>query len=193
MTREPSICRDSYSLLMGISLVFETHSKTEDNELGRATGWLGGRLSEEGRVLAAELGARRRENSIDAMFSSDLARAVETSTIAFDGSGIPVLLDWRLRECDYGSLNGHPVAEVHSAVTTASDRFPAGESWEEAAMRVGRFLDDLALRWRDKRVLVIGHNATLIGIRHRCEGISVEDAWRNPVSWQLGWEFDLAV
>ena len=30
---------------MAIELVFETHSITEDNELGRATGWLPGRLS----------------------------------------------------------------------------------------------------------------------------------------------------
>lgn len=177
---------------MTISLVFETHSKTEDNERGRATGWLGSRLSEEGRALAAELGDRRRED-VDAVFSSDLARAVETATIAFAGTGIPLLLDWRLRECDYGELNGHPVAEVHAAVTSVNDRFPAGESWADAAMRVGRFLDDLALRWDEKRVLVIGHNATLIGVRHRCEAVTVEDAWRYPVPWQLGWEFELAV
>lgn len=143
-------------------------------------------------MLAAQLGARQRDDSIDAVFSSDLARAVETSTVAFDGSGIPVLLDWRRRECDYGLLNGDPVAEVHSAVATTSDRFPAGESWEAAAVRVVRFLDDLALRRRDKRVLVLGHNATLIGIRHRCEEVPVNDAWRSPVRWQLGWEFDLA-
>lgn len=178
---------------MGISLVFETHSKTEDNERGHATGWLGGRLSEEGRALAAELGDRRRDDSIDAVFSSDLARAVETSTIAFDGSGIPLLLDWRLRECDYGDLNGRPVAEVHSAVTSVYDPFPRGESWADAATRVGRFLDDLALRRNDRRVLVIGHNATLIGLRHRCERVAVEDAWRHPVPWQLGWEFELSV
>jgi hypothetical protein len=37
---------------MAIEVVFETHSMTEDNERGRATGWLPGRLSEQGRVLA---------------------------------------------------------------------------------------------------------------------------------------------
>jgi len=35
---------------VGIEIVFETHSTTEDNEAGRATGWLPGRLSEQGRV-----------------------------------------------------------------------------------------------------------------------------------------------
>ncbi len=33
---------------MTVSVVFETHSTTVDNEQGRATGWLPGQLSERG-------------------------------------------------------------------------------------------------------------------------------------------------
>lgn len=39
------------------------------------------------------------------VFSSDLGRAVETASIAFGNTCIPVLYDWRLRECDYGRRN----------------------------------------------------------------------------------------
>jgi len=87
---------------VAIELVFETHSITEDNELGRATGWLPGRLSPRGRELARELGLRRRDDGIAAVFSSDLRRAAETASLAFEDPAVPVLLDWRLRECDYG-------------------------------------------------------------------------------------------
>ena len=59
----------------GIELVFETHSLTVDNERGIATGWLGGALSDGGRSLAVELGARRRDDAIDIVLCSDLARA----------------------------------------------------------------------------------------------------------------------
>ncbi len=93
---------------MNLRLVFETHATSEDNERGVATGWNGGRLSEAGRRQATELGRRRRDDGVDAVFSSDLRRAVETAEIAFAGSGIPVFLDWRLRECDYGELNSMP-------------------------------------------------------------------------------------
>src|SRR5207245_9439562 len=86
----------------GIELVFETHSITEDNERGIATGWLGGALSPRGRELASELGRRRREDGIAAVFTSDLARAVETARIAFAGTSIPIHEDARLRECNYG-------------------------------------------------------------------------------------------
>ncbi len=47
---------------MAIEIVFETHSWSEDNERGVATGWLPGRLSDRGRDLAHELGARRRDD-----------------------------------------------------------------------------------------------------------------------------------
>jgi hypothetical protein len=98
---------------MAIELVFETHSLTEDNEAGRATGWLPGRLSAHGREQARQLGERRRGDGIAAVFSSDLARAAETAAIAFGQTRMLVLYDWRLRECDYGQRNGMPVAEVH--------------------------------------------------------------------------------
>ena len=62
---------------MAIELVFETHCITVDNDLGQATGWLPGQLSERGRALAKELGRRRTGDGITAVFTSDLARAVE--------------------------------------------------------------------------------------------------------------------
>ena len=85
---------------MSTQIVFETHSTSEDNEAGRATGWLPGRLSSSGHRHARQLGERRRNDGIDAVFTSDLRRAVETAELAFAETSIPVLHDWRLRECD---------------------------------------------------------------------------------------------
>src|SRR3954447_8662504 len=98
---------------MASRVVFETHAITDDNEAGRATGWLPGQLATGGREQAPALGQRRRHDGGAAVFTSDLARARETATIAFAGSDIPVLFDWRLRECDYGRWNGAPVDQVH--------------------------------------------------------------------------------
>jgi 2,3-bisphosphoglycerate-dependent phosphoglycerate mutase len=118
---------------VGIEIVFETHSTTEDNEAGRATGWLPGRLSEQGRAQARELGRRRAKDGVAAVFCSDLRRAVQTAELAFDGSGVPVLHDWRLRECDYGELNGMPAAEMHAGRRDHLDvPYPGGESWRQA-------------------------------------------------------------
>jgi 2,3-bisphosphoglycerate-dependent phosphoglycerate mutase len=173
-----------------VQVVYETHSLTEDNEAGRATGWLPGRLSAAGRDLAAELGSRRRADGLAAVFCSDLARSVQTAELAFDGTGIPVLLDWRLRECDYGSLNGMPAADVHADRARYLDLpYPGGESWRRATDRVGRFVADLPLRWSGRRVLVIGHVATRWGLEVALLGAPLEELINRDFGWQPGWEY----
>jgi 2,3-bisphosphoglycerate-dependent phosphoglycerate mutase len=173
-----------------VQVVYETHSLTEDNEAGRATGWLPGRLSAAGRELAGELGLRRRDDGIAAVFTSDLARSVETAEIALGGTGIPVLLDWRLRECDYGLLNGMPTLDVHSDRARYLDvPYPGGESWRQATDRVRRFLADLPLRWSGQRVLVIGHVATRWGLEVTLLGTPLEELVNREFGWQEGWEY----
>jgi alpha-ribazole phosphatase/probable phosphoglycerate mutase len=176
---------------VAIELVYETHSMTEDNERGIATGWLPGRLSARGRELAAELGRRRGDDGLAAVFSSDLARAAETASIAFGGS-LPVLLDWRLRECDYGQRSRSAAAELLADRGAHLDEpYPGGESWRQAVTRVGRFLDDLRLRWASQRVLVIGHVATRWGLDHLIGGVPLEDLVTAHFAWQPGWEYTL--
>jgi 2,3-bisphosphoglycerate-dependent phosphoglycerate mutase len=175
---------------MPIQIVFETHSTTEDNENGIATGWLPGRLSALGREQAAELGRRRADDGIAAVFSSDLARSTETAGIAFAGTAIPVLLDWRLRECDYGQLNGSPAAGIHACRTDHVDQpYPGGESWREATARVASFVADLPRRWAGQRVLVIGHVATRWGFEHVLGGVPLADLAAADFGWQRGWEY----
>src|SRR5215813_9367674 len=107
---------------MSIDIVFETHALSEDNERGIATGWLPGCLSERGRANATDMGRRRRDDGIAAVFSSDLRRAAQTAEIAFDGTGIPILYDWRLRECDFGTRNGSSAVDVSGDRVDYCDR-----------------------------------------------------------------------
>jgi broad specificity phosphatase PhoE len=176
---------------MAVEIVFETHSITEDNERGVATGWLPGRLSANGRDAARALGERRRDDGIDALFVSDLWRAVETAQLAFAEQAMPVFLDWRLRECDYGDLNGAPVAVVHDRAAYLDTPYPNGESWREAVARVGRVLPDFATRWNGRRVLVIGHVATRWGLEHHLLGTALEQLASEDFAWREGWEYVL--
>jgi 2,3-bisphosphoglycerate-dependent phosphoglycerate mutase len=177
---------------VAITIVFETHSLSEDNELGVASGWSHSRLSERGRQLARELGERRREDGISVVFTSDLRRAVETAEIAFGSGTMPILLDWRLRECDYGERNGAP-AETHGHHRAAhiDEPFPGGESWRQAIARVARFLEDMTLRWDGTRVLVIGHVATRWALDHYLNDVPLEELVTRDFEWQEGWEYGL--
>jgi 2,3-bisphosphoglycerate-dependent phosphoglycerate mutase len=180
------------SAAMAIEIVYETHSTTEDNQNGIATGWLPGRLSDTGRADAAMLGQRRLDDGLAAIFVSDLQRAIETVEVAFAGAAIPVLKDWRLRECDYGELNGSAAPEVHRDRRKYLDLpYPGGESWRQATNRVGRFLSDLPLRWEGQRILVVGHMATRWGLDRFLGGEELEEVITADLAWQKGWEYRL--
>jgi len=175
-----------------IELVYETHSTTIDNEEGIATGWLPGRLSQTGRELARALGERRRDDDLAAVFTSDLARAVETAEIAFEGSGVPVRDDWRLRECNYGELNGRPVAEIDAERLRRIDEpFPGGESYRDVVARTKDFLDDLCPEFDDARVLLIAHSANRWALEHLLLGTALEELVLAPFDWQEGWSYRL--
>jgi 2,3-bisphosphoglycerate-dependent phosphoglycerate mutase len=177
---------------VGIEIVFETHSLSTDNDAGIATGWNDGQLSERGRELARELGQRRRDDGLAAVFTSDLGRAVETAHLAFEGAHLPILHDWRLRECDYGEGNGMSAALLHARKPEFLDTpYPGGESWRQAVTRVGRFLDDLQLRWTGERVLVIGHVATRWALDHFINGEALEELIAAEFAWKEGWEYRL--
>ena len=171
-------------------VVFETHATSEDNEAGIATGWLGGALSPLGREQAAELGERRRANGIDVVYASDLHRAVETAQIAFAGSAVPIRLDWRLRECDYGDWNGMPRERLEAErVARIDEPWPGGESWTTAVDRVDAFLDEL----RGGRVLVIGHVATRWALDRRVHDRPLAELAAETFEWRPGWEYELGV
>jgi broad specificity phosphatase PhoE len=175
-----------------VAVVFETHSITTDNEAGLATGWLDGRLSEHGRVLATELGRRRRYDGIAAVFASDLGRAVETVERAFGGSGIPVYLDARLREVDYGAWGGMPVSRLEGERARRIRRpFPDGESYQQVADRVAGFLEELAHDWDGARVLLVGHTATRWALDHLLADADLAAAVVAPFDWQEGWSYAL--
>jgi broad specificity phosphatase PhoE len=175
-----------------IELVYETHSITVDNEAGIGTGWLPGRLSETGRDLARALGDRRREDGLAVVFSSDLARAVETAEIAFGDSGIPVRKDSRLRECNYGELNGRPIPEINAErVRRIDEPFPGGESYRDVVDRTRGFLDDLSPEFDDARVLLIAHSANRWALENLLLGTALEDLVLAPFEWQEGWTYRL--
>jgi broad specificity phosphatase PhoE len=173
-----------------VAVVFETHSTSEDNEAGIATGWLPGELSARGREQAALLGERRRNDGLDVVFTSDLRRAVDTAGIAFGGSPLRLVSDERLRECNYGELNG--MAEpLHDRDAHIDVPYPGGESWRQAVARVAGFLEELRRERAGERVLVIGHSATRLALEVVANGRALEEAMAEPFTWRPGWEYTL--
>ena len=180
---------------MSVGIIYETHSITTDNEAGIATGWLPGHLSAAGRQGARGMGERRRDDGLSVVYVSDLERALETVRIAFEGSAIPICIDGRLRECNYGLLNGMPsetlVSERHQHV----DRpWPEGESYQDVVARTRTLLADILDEWDGQRVLLVGHSANRWALEHLLRGVDLAQlVGAQDSAWQPGWEFVLKI
>lgn len=175
---------------MTLELVYETHATTTDNELGIATGWLPGELSAAGRQQAVELGLRRRNDRISAVYVSDLNRATQTAEIALADTALPIMTDPRLRECNYGSFNGMPVARLERLRSEHVDEpWPDGESYREVVARTAMLLAELLRDHDGKRVLLVGHSANQFAVEHLVRNRDLASLVASGLTWQPGWEY----
>jgi len=173
-----------------MKIYFATHATTTDNEEGIASGWKDVGLSELGIKQAKQLGSRFKDIKIDLICCSDLKRAVDTVKIAFEDK-MPVLIDKRLRELNYGDYNGKKSELVSSMKDKAiKEPFPNGESYEQGMVRLHEFYNEIKERYPDKTVLVIGHRATQYGL-DTMTGKTIEQCLSQPLKWQPYWEYNL--
>jgi broad specificity phosphatase PhoE len=172
-----------------ITIVFEPHATTFDNEQEIASGHYDVELSPKGVQQAKELGKRRKDEYFDAIFTSDLQRAYNTAKLAF-GNRFPIFQDARLRECDYGDFEHKPKEIVDAErINRISKPFPHGESYEYRTNLLKDFLADLQKNYQGKRVLVIGHRATHYGLDRWIGRKSLKEAILTKWDWQPGWVY----
>lgn len=175
-----------------VTVIFEAHGTTYDNENKHASGWDDVELSELGKKQVGELGERYKNERFVTIFCSDLQRSYKTAEIAFEGRGLQIIKDARLRECDYGDWTGRLSEEVEKEKASRINvPFPNGESYIEAAERMKSFLKDLLKNYDGKRIMIIGHRATQYGLEHWIKGVALKDTVIAPWRWQEGWEYHL--
>jgi broad specificity phosphatase PhoE len=177
---------------MPTKITYFVHGTTTDNTKGLCTGWLPGELSELGIKQARELGKLVNEK-FDVFFCSDLKRAVESAQIGF-GDKYKIISDKRLRECNYGDLNG--TAEENVDYKKYIDTpFPNGESLKDVEERIKDFLNFLEKSYNNKHIAVLAHKAPQLALEVILNNKTWEEAitedWRNTKSWQPGWEYEI--
>lgn len=169
-------------------VVFESHATSLDNEAGLASGWFDVALSATGEEQARQLGARRRDDDLAAVFCSDLIRAFRTAEIAFGDRALPIVRDARLRECDYGAFTRHLKLELEERrFRHVATPFPNGESYEQVVGRVAAWLTEARTTFAGRTVLVIGHRATFYALEHLIRRIPLNKAVTATWRWQPGW------
>ncbi|MDR2934201.1 MAG: histidine phosphatase family protein [Rickettsiales bacterium] len=177
---------------MTIKIIFESHSTTFDNENKLASGWYDTDLSSLGIEQSKELGNRRRSQNFDAVFCADQLRAYKSAAIAFADTNIPIFIDSRLRECNYGDLNQCEKSVVDGQrLERIYTPYPNGESYIQTCDRMFSFLEYLKNNFDGKKILIIGARATQFGIQNYIQKIPYEELVVAKFNWQPGWEYNL--
>ena len=119
-------------------------------------------LTEQGRKQARALAAQLANVPIDLAVCSRLLRTWETVSIALDGRSVPIVIEPGFDEIQAGDLDGKPIQAYWDWLGrhTASDRFPHGESLDDAMRRYAGALRRLLGR-AGPLTLVITHELAL--------------------------------
>lgn len=160
-------------------LYFVRHGQTAANAERRLVGRADVPLSDIGRAQVAAVAAALRDEGITRVVSSPLGRAVATA----DAFGVPVEIDDRWVEMDYGDLDGRPMADVAPDVWTAwradaSFRPPGGETLLEVEARVQAACRDLAGPAATGAVVVVSHVSPIKAAAAWALGVGIEATWR---------------
>ena len=96
-------------IIMTKTIYVFRHGQTDYNVARRVMGQMDIPLNDVGRVQATELANKLATFAIGAIYSSPLARAMETAQAVADKMGAPIITDKRLMERHNGKLQGHIV------------------------------------------------------------------------------------
>ncbi len=119
-------------------------------------------LNETGRAQAKELARELANETLAAVYASDLARAKETAEIATAGRGLPVQELAALRERHFGTWEGLTDVVIHERFPNARTKpWGDGETIEEMSVRVIGALREIAADNYGERVLVATHGGPI--------------------------------
>jgi broad specificity phosphatase PhoE len=149
------------------TLLLVRHGETDWNADGRLQGQTDRPLSDYGRRQARKLAEELEGEELEAIYSSDLARARETAEIVGERLGLPVELDAELREKDWGTWEGLTAVE--------RDRVEfVGESTQAHQERILGALRRIAERHHgDGRVLVVTHGGSMRRVQTAAMGMAL--------------------
>lgn len=156
--------------MMVTRLLLVRHGATSATEEGRFSGAEGAQLSEEGRWQAARLGDRLAHQSIAAVYSSPLSRALDTARIIARPCRLEPIVRDDLREIGHGHWEGMTRADVEREfgdeyAAWEADPFTfapdGGESGVAVLARALPVVRDIVTAHHGQLVVIVSHKATL--------------------------------
>lgn len=157
------------------------HAETIWHAENKYTGYKDIPLTELGHSQAQELIKWAIEIQPTAVYSSDLIRAIDTARPLGDALGIEIKIDKRLREVNFGEIEGltqlemkekYPKLYENYLITPANVQMPGGESGKTALERAWPAVTEIITQNSDKDIILVSHG-TLIRLI-ACELLGID-------------------
>ncbi len=170
------------------------HGETEWNRVGRAQGHADPPLNRRGRSQARKAAERLAGTSFQAVYVSDLQRALDTAKpIIGAGQDDRLVALPGLREKDFGEWEGLTHQEVQSGYPLLYERMfeegpgfapPGGESDESFFRRISAIVEGIgnSRSNTDGNLLLVAHGGTLRAVIVELLGLPTESMWRFRLS-----------
>ena len=159
------------------------HGETESNRLNLVLGRDDVPLNERGLWQAERLGRALARESLAAVYSSPLRRALDTARAIAAPHDVTVQIEEQLIEMDIGEADGLTLAEVGSRYpglleAWASEEgptraMPGGERLVDVQERAWPAVQDLAARHSDEAVVAVTHNFVILSVLIRVLGMEL--------------------
>ena len=150
-----------------MKLYIARHGETPWNVENRVSGRTDVPLTEKGVEQARLLAKNAVGKGIEVIIASPLLRARQTAQAVSDAIGVPIEIDERLIELDFGIFEGGPRTDPDFQYTRAQfpTRYPGGESAFQLAHRVYSCLEDVKRKHAGKTVLLVCHGGVCRMVR----------------------------
>jgi probable phosphoglycerate mutase len=163
---------------MTTTLYIARHGETEWNLAGKLQGHRDSPLTAKGHIQAEFLAMALNNKQISKVYSSDLGRAVQTARAVAEHLGVELIIDERLRERNFGILEGKTKVEVDESLLPARLRshepdyvIPGGESFRQVYERSVACLEELVEQNGHSAFAVICHGGIVHCAFHRALGL----------------------
>ena len=146
------------------------HGETEWNKVGKLQGSSDINLLPEGIQQAHLLAEHAPFHAVDAIYSSDLLRAVMTAEILAEKFNLPVIKERGLRETSFGDWEGRFLSELAKENPCGFENFftrpdkvqpPNGETFLQSQARIMNALEEIIADNEDKNIIVVSHGAAI--------------------------------
>ena len=146
------------------------HAEAEGNIFRRCQGQIDTRVTPRGEKQITALKQRFADVALDACYSSDLKRAVQTATALCEDRGLILSTDQRFREVDFGPVEDMPYGQIEQEMPGALAAFTTDpyhctlegmESFEKSTARFLQALDQVAKRHEGKSIAIATHGSIL--------------------------------